>query len=85
MSKGHVAARAIGAALLMFSLAFLAFGQSERGTITGVVQDPSGAVIQGARVSVTNAATNVALEATTNQTGEYTVPSLQPGSYVVRS
>lgn len=84
MSTGHVAARAVRAAILIFSLAFLSFAQSERGTVTGVVQDTSGAVIQGARVIVTNTATNVSLDATTNQSGEYTVPSLQPGTYNVR-
>ncbi len=81
---GWFAARSIHTALLVVFLAAFAFGQSERGTITGVVQDSSGAVIPGARVSITNSRTNVNLEATTNQAGEYTVPSLQPGIYTVR-
>ncbi len=84
MSRGHVAARVIRVALLVISLTCFAFGQSERGTITGVVQDSSGAVVPAAKVTVTNPQTNVALEASTNQAGEYTVPSLQPGVYNVR-
>jgi hypothetical protein len=80
----HVAARVSRVAFLIFSLTYLAFAQSERGTITGVVQDSSGAVIPGARVTVTNPQTNVTLDATTNQAGEYTVPSLEPGIYTVR-
>ncbi len=70
-----------------FCLALLAggvFAQNERGTITGAVRDASGAVVPGARVTITNSATNVAEVATTNGQGEYTVPSLSPGSYTVR-
>jgi len=84
MSTGHVAARALRAAFLMISLALIAFGQSERGAITGTVHDSSSAVIQGARVNVTNTATNVSIDAVTNQSGEYTVPSLSPGTYSIR-
>ena len=84
MSLGHVAARAIRVAFLIVSLALLSFAQSERGTITGAVQDSSGAVIQSARINITNSATNVSLEASTNQNGEFTVPSLQPGTYTIR-
>ncbi len=84
MPQGHVAARVMRVAFLMFSLTFFAFGQSERGTITGVVQDSSGAVIPGAKITLTNPQTNVSLDATTNQAGEYTVPSLEPGVYTLR-
>src|ERR1700691_3688341 len=84
MSSGHVAARAVRVAFLVVSLTCFAFGQSERGTITGVVQDTSGAVIPSAKVTVTNPQTNVTLDALTNQVGEYTVPSVQPGVYTLR-
>ena len=83
MFKGRVAV-GIRAAFLILSLVLSALAQSERGTITGTVQDSSGAVIQGARVSITNTGTNVTLEATTNDSGEYTLPSLQPSTYNVR-
>jgi len=62
----------------------LAFGQSERGTITGAVRDQSGAVVPSANVTITNQATNIAIHATTNNDGEFTVPNLQPGLYIVR-
>ena len=81
---GWFAARSIHTALLVVFLAAFAFGQSERGTITGVVQDSSGAVTPGAKVTITNSQTGVNLDATTNAAGEYTVPSLQPGVYTVR-
>ena len=60
------------------------WSQSERGTITGSVRDASGAIIAGAKVTVTNTATNTASTLTTNESGEYTVPSLQAGSYDIR-
>jgi len=62
----------------------MAFAQSERGTITGVVRDSSGAVVPGARVTITNEATNVNLTANSNGAGEYTIPNLQAGTYTVR-
>jgi Carboxypeptidase regulatory-like domain len=68
--------------LAVFSLA--AFAQSERGTITGVVHDTSGAVVPGARVTVTNQATRVNQPATSNDAGEYTFAELQIGTYTVR-
>ena len=46
------------------------------GEIIGEVKDPSGAVIAGAAVTVTNADTNVARTTTTNEVGIYSVPSL---------
>jgi len=54
------------------------------GKITGAITDASGAVVEGARVSVRNTATSQVREALTNQTGVYDVPCLVPGSYVVR-
>ena len=52
-----------------------------QGTIDGNVTDPSGAAIAGATVRVTNQATAVGREATTNSLGEYTLPTLPPGTY----
>jgi hypothetical protein len=60
------------------------FAQSERGTITGAIRDSSGAVVPAAKISLRNAATNVNIEAVSNDQGEYTVPSLSPGAYSVR-
>ena len=68
--------------LLVLSCAL--FAQSERGTITGVIHDSSGAIVPGAKINVENQATRVTLTAVSNETGEYTVPSLSPGTYRVR-
>ena len=55
------------------------------GGITGVVTDPSGAVIPGASVVVTNTATNAARSTTTNTDGLYVFPDLVPGTYNVKA
>jgi hypothetical protein len=59
------------------------FAQLDRGTITGIVTDPSGAVIVGANVTATNIATGVSTKTTTSSTGNYTIPLLKAGRYEV--
>jgi hypothetical protein len=58
-------------------------GQTEYGNITGVVSDPTGAVIPGAEILVTNTATNVKKTTITTAGGEYNVP-VPPGTYQVQ-
>ncbi|HUB34169.1 MAG TPA: carboxypeptidase-like regulatory domain-containing protein [Bryobacteraceae bacterium] len=54
------------------------------GSIQGVVQDPSGAFVPNATVTVTNTATSVARTTTTNANGLYVFPDLVPGTYNVQ-
>ncbi|MGI8787099.1 MAG: carboxypeptidase regulatory-like domain-containing protein [Pyrinomonadaceae bacterium] len=58
-----------------------AFGQEFRGTITGSVADPNGAVVPGATVTVQNTETNISSSVTTNDDGIFTFPLLLPGKY----
>src|SRR5512135_3113059 len=58
-----------------------AFGQTDRGTITGTVTDPSGAVVVGAKVSAQNAATQNVLETVTSATGNFTLPQVPVGAW----
>src|SRR5438105_1552090 len=51
--------------------------------ITGTVTDPSGAVIAGADVKVTQKNTSVTRTDTTNGAGEFNIPSLPPATYTV--
>src|SRR5574340_874865 len=60
-----------------------AAAQESRGTIIVRVLDPSGGVVTGARVEVTNLETNVAIHAVTNAGGNYEVPYLVSGQYRV--
>jgi hypothetical protein len=68
-----------GVALLWF--AGLALAQSDRATINGVVKDPSGAVVPGVKVTITNDETNVQNMAETNNLGLYSLVSLPIGHY----
>lgn len=52
-------------------------------TLRGVVTDPNGAVVPGARVLVTQTATGTTRETLTNTEGAYALSSLQPGEYEV--
>lgn len=75
--------------LLAFTIAILcpirADAQVGTGTISGVVMDPSGAVVVGAIVSIANTETGVVTSATTNGYGRYVVPDLIVGRYDVRA
>jgi len=61
----------------------LCLAQLDRGTIAGVVTDPSGSVIAGAKVVVTNTATGTQSSTVTTEAGAYTIPELIAGQYSV--
>ena len=46
--------------------------------ITGTVTDPTGAVIGGAKVTVTQKSTSVARAVVTSASGQFNIPSLPP-------
>jgi hypothetical protein len=58
-------------------------GQSDNSSISGVVKDPSGAVVSNAKVSLRNEDTSFERQTTTNDTGFYTVTNIPPGYYTV--
>ena len=73
---------------LVIAVTFLFFtqlchAQGAVGTIVGQVSDPTGAVIPGANIIITETDTNVSHEATTGSAGTYSVPYLKPGPYSV--
>ena len=61
-----------------------ALGQAVYGSILGTVTDPSGAAVTGAKVTVTSQTKNVSTEATTNESGNYSVTHLIPDVYSVQ-
>lgn len=71
------------AVLLAGAVAPLALGQSIYGTITGVVTDPSGAVVPGARVTLTNVGSGDIRRTVTNADGFFTFASVPAASYTV--
>src|SRR5215472_4681275 len=70
--------------LLCTLISVFAYSQSTTsGDITGVVTDPSGAVVSGAKVTATSEATGAVVNTTTNGEGFYRFSFLKPGSYTV--
>jgi hypothetical protein len=68
-------------ALMMMTGAMLA--QEFRGTISGAVTDPTGAVVPGAAVTVRETRTGTVNQTTSDGDGQYVVPFLLPGEYEV--
>jgi hypothetical protein len=68
---------------LVFTSVGLHAQLSTRGTITGTVTDPTGAVVQGAKVTITDEATKVTAVTQTNGSGGYITPGLTVSSYSV--
>lgn len=77
-----------GTALFLF--VFLAFqpfallGQNSRGSLRGVVQDSSGAVVPGARIVVRAAESSLEREMVSDSRGEFRIDELPPGNYHVK-
>src|ERR1700693_1344603 len=57
--------------------------QTAAGSIVGIVRDHTGNVVPGAQVTVINRATNQSVSATTNSSGYYSFPLLQPALYQI--
>jgi len=67
--------------VLLVLLASIAVAQIQNGQFTGTVTDPSGAAIAGARVTITNTGTNLAVTVTSNSSGIYVAKELPIGVY----
>ncbi len=78
MRQGFVV---LGALLLSLAAA----AQGSFGTITGTVTDSTGAVVVGAKVTVTNTQTGVSRALTTDAAGRYNAPNLTPGKYTIHA
>lgn len=61
----------------------IVYAQSNRASIIGTVEDINGAAVPNAKVTVTNSATAVSREVTANDSGEFAVTNLEPGTYKV--
>jgi hypothetical protein len=81
MSMRHVASWK--PVLLVVFLALSAFAQRDLGTVVGTVTDPQGAVIANAKVTITEDATALSYDTTTNASGEFIRAALKPGTYTI--
>jgi len=69
--------------LIFMALAALAWGQGTTSKVTGVVTDPSGAVVPGASVTLINEGTNVSFQTVSSASGTYVFEAVQVGVYTV--
>ena len=70
-------------AVLFAGFALPSFAQLDRGSLTGVVNDPTAAAVVNAKVLATHAETNTTFSTATSDTGNYTLPGLSIGRYRV--
>jgi outer membrane receptor protein involved in Fe transport len=73
----------LGLALLLILPALGAFAQYENGSLVGTIHDATGAAIPNVNVAVTNNATGIAVNVTSNGAGDYELPSLRFGIYTI--
>ena len=76
-------ARSLFVAFWLVATCCLLQGQGTTGVILGTAQDATGAVIDGAKITVRNEATNVSRSVMSNVAGDYSVPLLPPSTYEV--
>ena len=67
-------------ALLCLALAT----QLRADTISGTVKDPSGAIVAGARIEITGSSLTLPIVLTSDESGKFAAPNLNPGNYSVR-
>ena len=61
----------------------IAIAQSSKGILVGTITDPTGAVISGVKVKVTNTSTNVSRETVSASEGAFRLDAVDPGAYKV--
>src|SRR5712675_2644698 len=75
----------LGGVLGVLLLCLPLFSQGNAGRIMGTVTDQSGGVVSGATVTVMDTDRGVTKSFVTNDAGEYSAPTLNPGTYKVRA
>ncbi|HEV8486934.1 MAG TPA: TonB-dependent receptor [Blastocatellia bacterium] len=80
----RISNRCISLALTLFLVAGLAVGQNPLGRLAGSVRDPKGAVVSGAKITLTRETTGQQQTTSTNGEGGFGFPQLSPGFYTVK-
>src|SRR5437868_92015 len=69
---------------LCLALCSMAFAQASRGSVSGTVSDPSGAVLTDSKVTATNNATGETFTINSNSDGLFAFPLLPVGPYLIQ-
>src|SRR4051794_30639057 len=67
--------------LILLILAPTSFGQTSKGFVVGTIADPNGAAVAAATIKITNTATGVTRETTSQEDGSYRFDAVDPGTY----
>lgn len=62
-----------------------ATAQTPSASVVGRVTDPTGAVIPGVSIKITNLDTNISQPGSSNEIGDFTIPYLNPGRYALEA
>ena len=76
--------KAMLCSFVLLCLSVTAFAQTSRGTVSGAVTDPTGAVISGANVVLINTATTVSRTTVANSEGFYRFDAVDLGTYTIK-
>src|SRR5215204_98884 len=71
--------------LMLLVLVPITLGQTSKGFVVGTITDPNGAAIAAATVKITNTATGVTRETTSQEDGSYRFDAVDPGTYKVEA
>ena len=71
----------LAAIIVLFSSA--GWGQSSTSSLRGIVSDPQGAVVVGAKVNLSNPSTGFSQSTTTDNLGSYQFLQIPPGAYTM--
>jgi hypothetical protein len=82
-AAGSISRACASLMLMLASTAAVLFAQTtaDTGSIVGMVRDPSGALVVGGRIAITNVRTGQVIELTTNSSGAFNSGALIPGIY----
>jgi len=67
--------------LLIVMLAATCLAQRDRGALTGIVTDSTGAAVSNVQITVTHTESGAVYKSATTDAGDYTVPNLPIGAY----
>src|SRR5947209_19770441 len=83
--KREIVMRSLALAATLLAMAIAATAQTPSASVTGRVTDPTGAVIPGVTIKVTNLDTNIVQNSSSNEVGDFTIPYLNPGRYTLET
>ena len=70
---------------VLFSTAWLSQRQTTTATLSGVVHDPTGAVLPQVKITLKNSARGTTRSTVTDNEGRYNLSSVEPGTYELRA